>query len=294
MPRIAVISDIHGNVPALDAVLEDLADQRPDEILVGGDLVGRGPQGSAVVQRIRALGWTTIKGNHEDYLLSFRRRDVPERWLHDPEWSASRWMAAELSGEDVESIDALPFSTTSRLAPELRLVHGTPRSNREGIGPWSSEERLDEHLSSIDEPLLVCAHTHRPLHRRLATGTVVNVGSVGLPFNRDHRAQYAIFERPSSDGEPWRVNLRQVPYDLEAVRRIYRTTGFLEKGGITARLLEIELEHAAPVLVPFMAWAEASDVAPTPAALDRFFESFEPGQPLGPFFDRLAALRSKL
>jgi predicted phosphodiesterase len=294
MPRIAVLSDIHGNVPALDAVLEDLADQRPDEVLVGGDLVGRGPQGSAIVRRIRQLGWTAIRGNHEDYLLSFRRRDVPERWLHDPEWSASRWMAAELDPDDVGFIDALPFSTTSRLAPGLRLVHGTPRSNREGIGPWSSESRLGEHLAEIDEPLLVCAHTHRPLHRRLGGGTVVNVGSVGLPFNRDHRAQYAIFERRDGADESWGVELRQVPYDLDAIRRIYRATGFLEQGGITARLLAIELEHAAPVLVPFMAWAEAHEVAPTPAALDRFFENFEPGRPLGPFFDRLAALRSKL
>jgi len=294
MIRIAVISDIHGNVPALDAVLEDLADQRPDEILVGGDLVGRGPQGSAVVRRIRALGWTTIRGNHEDYLLSFRHRDVPERWLHDPEWSASRWMAAELSSDDEEFIDALPFSTASRLAPELRLVHGTPRSNREGIGPWSSEERLGEHLAAIDEPLLVCAHTHRPLHRRVTGGTVVNVGSVGLPFNSDRRAQYAIFERRDIGEDPWDVDLRRVPYDLDAIRRIYRTTGFLDQGGITARLLAIELEHAAPVLVPFMAWSEAHDEAPTPAALARFLEGFEPGRPLGPFFDRLAALRSKL
>jgi len=293
MTRIAVLSDIHGNVPALDAVLEDLADQRPDEILVGGDLVGRGPQGSAVVRRIRGLGWTTIKGNHEDYLLSFRHRDVPERWLHDPEWSASRWMAAELGSDDVTFIDALPFSTTSRLAPDLRLVHGTPRSNREGIGPWSSERRLDEHLAEIDEPLLVCAHTHRPLHRELATGTVVNVGSVGLPFNSDHRAQYAIFERGNAD-EPWRVEARQVEYDRDAIRRIYAESGFLAEGGITARLLAIELDYAAPVLVPFMEWAKARGVAPAPEALDEFFEDYEPGQRLGPFFERLAALRSKL
>ena len=293
MTRIAVISDIHGNVPALDAVIEDLADQRPDEILVGGDLVGRGPQGSAVVRRIRALGWTTIRGNHEDYLLSFRHLDVPERWLHDPEWSASRWMAAELSSDDEEFIDALPFSTTSRLAPELRLVHGTPRSNREGIGPWSSEERLGEHLAEIDEPLLVCAHTHRPLHRELADGTVVNVGSVGLPFNGDRRAQYALFEPSNGTRGPWKVELRQVPYDLDAVRRIYRDSGFLDEGGITAQLLAIELDHATPVLVPFMSWAEAHGVMPEPAKLDRFFADFEPGQPLGPFFDRLAAARVK-
>jgi len=291
MPRIAVISDIHGNMAALEAVLEDLADQRPDEVLVGGDLVGRGPEGSAVVRRIVELGWPTVRGNHEDYLLAFRRREVPDEWLRDPEWSASRWMAAELGADDVGFIDSLPFTFTSRLAPELRLVHGTPNSNREGIGPWSSERRVAEHLASIAEPLLVCAHTHRPLHRELPDGTVVNVGSVGLPFNGDRRAQYAIFEpRRAREGAPvegWSVELRQVGYDLEATLRIYERSGFLERGGITARLLRIELEKAAPVLVPFMTWAEARGVAPAPEALDRFFEDFEPGQPLAPFFDRL-------
>ncbi len=287
MPRVAVLSDIHGNVPALEAVLEDVRIQQPDEVLVGGDLVGRGPQGSAVVRRIRALGWATIRGNHEDYLLDFRYRKVPERWLHDPEWSASRWMAAELGSDDVELIDSLPFSTASRLAPGLRLVHGSPRSNREGIGPWSSERRMDEHLASIDEPLLVCAHTHRPLVRELASGTVVNVGSVGLPFNRDRRAQYALFEPPAGEGDRWHVELRQVPYDVEETLRVYDDSGFLERGGITARLLRIELEHAAPVLVPFMEWAKVRRVPPTLESLDAFFAVFEPGQPLAPFFESL-------
>ncbi len=73
MARIAVIADIHGNMPALEAVISDLADQAVDEVLVGGDLVGRGPEGSRVVKRVRELGWPAIGGNHEDYLLAFRR-----------------------------------------------------------------------------------------------------------------------------------------------------------------------------------------------------------------------------
>ena len=292
MPTIAVLSDVHGNVPALEAVLEDIAALGPDEVLVGGDLVGRGPEGSAVVRRIREMGWATIRGNHEDYLLAFRRGEVPADWLRDPEWAASRWMAAELGSDEEEWIDALPFSTASREAPELRLVHGTPRSNREGIGPWSSERRLGEHLDSVAEPLLVCAHTHRPLRRDLPGGSVVNVGSVGLPFNGDRRAQYALFE-PSeerSDGPGWRVEFRRVPYDVEETLRIYDRSGFLEEGGITARLLRLELEHAAPVLVPFMEWAKATGSPLAAESLDPFFRAFEPGQALGPFFDRLARL----
>lgn len=294
MPRIAVISDIHGNVPALEAVLEDLERVQPDEVLVGGDLVGRGPQGTAVVRRIAGLGWRTIRGNHEEYLLEFRRGDVPSSWLHAEEWSAARWMASELGADEARWIEALPFSLTSRVAPDLRLVHGTPLSTREGIGPWLSDRRLGEHLAEVEEALLVCAHTHRPLHRRVDGGLVVNVGSVGLPFNGDRRAQYALFETDAgSDGSPtagpggWRVELRQVPYDQERTLRIYEETGFLAQGGVTARLLRMELEHAAPILVPFLKWSEVRGRTPDEAELDAFLELYRPGDPLGPFFKRL-------
>ncbi len=193
--RIAVIADIHGNMPALESVLADLETQKVDEVLVGGDLVGRGPQGSQVVRRIADLGWPTIRGNHEEYLLEFRRGKVPADWLETDEWAASRWMATELSDDDEAFIDALPFSLTSRNDQGIRLVHGSPRSTNEGIGPWSSNEELSAHLESIDEQVLVCAHTHRPLEHRSGSALIVNVGSVGLPFNGDRRAQYVIFHR---------------------------------------------------------------------------------------------------
>lgn len=295
MTRIAIFSDIHGNVPALEAVLDDLAGQEVDEVLVGGDLVGRGPQGTAVVRRISGLGLRTIGGNHEDYLLSFRRGEVPEGWLTAGEWAASRWMARELEEDAVRFIRDLPFSLVPESAPELRLVHGTPRSNREGIGPWSREHEIEEHWSRVEEEVLVCAHTHRPLvhnlgHQSRRGGLVVNVGSVGLPFNRDRRAQYAILQREgsSSEGPGWRVEHRRVPYDLEAVFRVYEDSGFLAEGGVTARLLRMELEHASPLLVPFLQWAEVTGREPSEEGIEEFLAFHRPGEPLGDFFQRLA------
>jgi predicted phosphodiesterase len=280
--RIAILADIHGNLPALEAVLEDIAAVGVDEILVGGDLVGRGPQGSAVVRRVRELGLATIGGNHEDYLLGFRRREVPEEWWHQEEWAASRFMAAELEESVVEHIASLPFSLAR---DTLRLVHGTPESNRQAIGPWTSRDELSEHLAAVEEPVLVCAHTHRALVAELDHGLVVNVGSVGLPFNRDPRAQYALFHRGGPHG--WRPELRQVPYDREQMFALYESTGFLEKGGITAQLLRMELEHATPVLVPFLEWASAKGVEARMQNLPRFLGVFNPEEPLRKFFARL-------
>ncbi len=193
-------------------------------------------------------------------------------------------MAAEIDDEDAAYLGSLPFSIGR---PGLRLVHGTPRTNRDGIGPWTEDRQLARHLRRIDERVLVCGHTHRPLVREAADGLVVNVGAVGLPFNRDHRAQYAIFTAGGPFG--WQVELRQVAYDLERIFEIYESSGFLAEGGVTARLLRMELEHASPILVPFQHWAQTAGVEATSAHLDRFLEVFEPGQSLREFFSRLGA-----
>lgn len=288
MTRIAVLSDVHGNVPALEAAIADLAAQAVDEVLVGGDLVGRGPQGSAVVRRIAELGWRSIRGNHEEYLLELRRDEAPRDPLHPVELAAASWMADELGEDELAWIARLPFTLTAATDAGLRLVHGSPLSTREGIGPWLSDRRVGEHLDRVREDLLVCAHTHRPLHRRVNGGQVVNVGSVGLPFNGDRRAQYAIFERGPDGG--WTVEPRKVPYDVARTLAIYERSGFDEAGGITARLLRLELEHASPVLVPFLRWSAAHGEQPDAEAVAAFLAVYRPGEPLGPFFERLAAL----
>ncbi|MEM7482506.1 MAG: metallophosphoesterase family protein [Acidobacteriota bacterium] len=290
--RIAVIADIHGNVPALEAVLDHLVGRAVDEVLVGGDLVGRGPEGGRVVQRIGELGFPTIGGNHEEYLLDFRHGRVPAEWDTAEEWDAARWMAAELSDDDVRAIESLPFSLNR---PGMRLVHGTPSSNRDGIGPWTGDALLRRHWDEVPETLLVCAHTHRPLVRRVPNGLVVNVGSVGLPFNGDHAAQYAIFERPSDAPEgAWKVEPQRVPYDLGRTFAAYERTGFLAAGGITARLLRHELEHATPLLVPFLEWARRRGVTPASDRLDEFFTFHRPGESLRHFFERLHALEGQV
>ncbi len=96
MPRVAIFADVHGNIPAFQAILNDIDRQHIDEVLAGGDLVGRGPAGRAAVEMVRAKGWRGVRGNHEDYLQNFRQKRVPAEWWTLAHWSASRWMAAEL------------------------------------------------------------------------------------------------------------------------------------------------------------------------------------------------------
>ncbi len=281
MLRVAVISDIHANPFALAAVIEDIERTQVDEVLVGGDLVGRGPLGSQVVDMVRDMGWRSVRGNHEDYTLEFRRQSVPQAWLSDMEWAASRWMAQEIEDHHAEYLDALPFTLTAETEPSLRLYHGSPRSYREGIGEWTAADKLREHFDAIDEPLLVCAHTHRPMVRELADGLVVNVGSVGLPFNGDWRAQYVIFTHKPAG---WEVDFRQVAYDRDAFLKAYETSGFLDEGDVSARLLKKEVEHARPFLVPFLKWTEMAGHPARLESLEAFLEVYSPTMTMREFF----------
>lgn len=284
MPTVAVLSDIHANIPALTAVADDLRQHDPDEVLVGGDLVGRGPQGKRVVEMIDELGWQSIRGNHEDYLLEFRRRDVPDEWLTADVWAASRWMARELDDWHAEFIDDLPLTRTARTAPDLRLYHGSPDSYHDGIGDWTSDQTIRDHLASIDEPVLVCAHTHRPLIRRFEEGLVVNSGSVGLPFDGDWRAQYVLLEKNSTG---WHAELRRLEYDRERFLEIYDKSGFLQEGGITASILRMEVQVARPYLVPFMRWTDIEDVTPTEERFSDFLDIYDPQMSMRAFFEIL-------
>lgn len=285
--RVAVLSDIHANPFALEAVVDDIARQNVDEVIVAGDMVGRGPLGSQVVARIQDLGWPGVRGNHEDYTLNFRRGNVHESWLSAREWAASRWMAAELSPEQIEFIDTLPFTRAASVAPSMRVFHGSPDSYREGLGIWTKNDTIERHFQGIEETLLVCAHTHRPMVRETPGGLVVNVGSVGLPFNGDPRAQYAIFTH--KDGH-WQVELRQVDYDREAFLKTYKTTGFMDAAGVTAHLLVHEIRNARPFLVPFIKWSELTGRAPADMdALPEFLEVFRPEMSSRDFIKMISA-----
>lgn len=284
MKKLAILADIHGNLFALQAVIEDLERLNVDEVIVAGDLVGRGPQGDGVVKSVREQGWQVLRGNHEDYLLSFIRNDIPDQWRIAEEWAASRWMAAELSSSSADFIASLPFSLQSEADKTIEIFHGSPNSHTEGIGEWVSSQVLEEHLKAIDGKILVCAHTHRPLHYKSPAGEIINVGSVGLPFNRDWRAQYALFT--GHEGS-WEVSFRKVSYNREDFLAYYDSSGFLQQGGLTAQLLYREVQEARPFLVPFLKWAESLKRSPRAEDLDEFFQIFEPTGNLKDFFDSL-------
>lgn len=241
--KIAVLSDIHGNVPALEAVLEDLQRWRPDRVIVNGDLISRGPCSGEVLSLLaRQLPQADLlRGNHETFVLSCR--DAPPRtgdWDYELKRFA-QWTAERL-GPEVEALrgwaDHLDLAELEGGA-SFHVTHGSRLGNRDGIKPETPDTALPEKLGDR-RGLFVASHTHRPLVRRFDGVLVVNTGSVGQPFDGDPRAAYGRFTFAAGR---WRAEIARVAYDKPRAVRDFVTSGFLAQCGPLARLIHIEHQH---------------------------------------------------
>lgn len=202
--RIAVISDIHGNLPALDAVLEDLNEVRPDVVVQGGDVALGGPNPVEVVDRIRELGWPSVVGNTdavlagEEAIAKLSRRSVAD---------AARRTIEMIGPERVDWLTSRPMSWIDE---DLAVMHATPGDCSTVVAHDAPDDEPVRVYSTCGTPVVVYGHIHHPYVRTLANLIVVNSGSVSLPLNRDPRATYAVVE----DGT---ASHRYVPYDVERV-----------------------------------------------------------------------------
>jgi predicted phosphodiesterase len=191
--KLAIVSDVHGNLAALEAVADDLASVRPDLVVHGGDLATNGPHPVECVDRIRELGWPGIAGN-VDLALWTLPETLPENVRRTFRVMAPV-TASMLGDERVAWLKALPLEW--RDGDRIALVHAVPGDTWKVVMPDSNED-----LRSI------YCHIHRPFVREVDGFIVANSGSVGLPFDGDTRSAYLLVE----DGRPL---IRRVAYDVE-------------------------------------------------------------------------------
>jgi predicted phosphodiesterase len=265
--RLAILADVHGNLPALEAVLDDIKKQSVARILVAGDLTG-GPQSQEAIERLRSLNAWVIRGNREDYLMAWDAGAVPDYWRESEQWAPLRWEYSHLERAALDWIVALPGPQTFCVsgASPIRVVHGSPNSVKEPLfsqdeavlkwfrasGYTDKElggERLDAVLASLVEPVLACGHTHISWMQARNGKLVFNPGSVGAPLNGDPRAQYALLEWQS---DRWQVDHRAIRYDLDQVRRVFVESGYLAYSGPYARAWLIGVETGRYVWGAFL------------------------------------------
>jgi predicted phosphodiesterase len=222
--RTAILSDIHGNLSALEAVIADLRDASPDLVLLGGDLATHGHRPAQVIDWLRETGWQGVVGNTDEMLWmpGLRERLTQNAPKLAPLFDALFGQLAPatcdlLGAERIAWLRQLPRAVS---VEGLLLVHATPGDLWKAPMPDAAEEELAAAYRSAAARRVVYGHIHRPYVRELATGTVVaNCGSVGLPFDGDTRASYLLLDEGC-------IDVRRVSYDVEREAKDLLRSGY--------------------------------------------------------------------
>jgi predicted phosphodiesterase len=210
--RIAIVSDIHGNRTAFEAVLADLRHTSPDLILHGGDLAASGANPAEIVDRIRDLGWQGVVGNTDEML--FMPEVLKENANPSPElqplFAAIQVMATatcEALGE--ERLAWLRGLPRIQIHGPMALVHASPESRWKAPMSTASDAELESVYRPLGQPIAVYAHIHRSYIRGVSGMIVANTGSVSLSHDGDRRAAYLLLD----DLQP---AIRRVEYDIDS------------------------------------------------------------------------------
>ena len=219
---VAFLTDVHGNLPALEAVLADARAQGAEAVWDGGDAVGYHPWPTACVRRLAAACAVTIMGNYDRKVLKAPRRR--KRWLRtkDPLKAATLiWAWDHLDGEARMLLADRPSRARPASDGRRRILvcHGSPASRKEPLGPATPAARWRELAAAAEAELVLHGHTHVPYTRREGATVFVNPGAVGRCEDGDPRAAYALVDLAAARPE---VQLRRVAYDTEAVVREIR------------------------------------------------------------------------
>lgn len=274
--RLAFLADIHGNLPALEAVANDLRRLAPDLVYLVGDQVNRCPWNNQVMDFLAEMGWPAIAGNHD---LVVARINTPANGppFTDRQRFRSLWWTAEtLARRHLKTLGSLPATLAIDLpeGPPIRLVHGVPENPFVGLYPEAGDDALGTFIHMVEEPVIVSGHTHRPLVRRVGRWQLFNGGSVGLPYNGDPRAQYLLLDAGWEAGErAWLPTLRAVDYDHSAFREAYTESGMLAATGAMGELHLLTALTAHAYSSDFGIWLKSQSVE-VRADLDRAVQDY--------------------
>ncbi len=228
--KIAVISDIHGNLQALNAVLENIKKENCSKIFCLGDLAMAGPQPSETIKKIQELQKTTdftlIQGNTDEMIANCDNQILHMLEENNPVMAhALESDVTTVSEEQKNYLRNLPVQKELEIEGlKILLVHGSPRKNNENIFDNLKIEEVEEMISGTDADIIFCGHTHVPCGYQTNTKqTVVNTGSVGRPFSLEPKSCYAILEISNKE---FSIKHNLVEYDYQTAAKILEQRGF--------------------------------------------------------------------
>ena len=238
--KIAIISDIHGNIYALEAILEDIQTQAVDEIIIAGDTVNIHPHSRRCFETVMALGCPVLQGNHEEYVYS-----IGQNLLLDQERFLSvRWTRAQFLDSQLETMQKLPKNLSR---PDLLITHATARSLSESIFAHSSDTDLRAMFADTTANFIVRGHNHKWFTKNWDNRTLYSLESAGLPLGGRLEAQYAILTKQKI----WSLEPRFVNYDFVAALADF-SDDYIEEIGALGHLLRLEFVHGKGYLNRFL------------------------------------------
>ncbi|MEX1018512.1 MAG: metallophosphoesterase family protein [Litorilinea sp.] len=227
--KIAILADIHGNLPALESVMADMENEAPDLVYVAGDLVNRCPWSNEVIARVREQHWPVVQGNHDLIVGTLDLAQPAHPFGNRARFPDLWWTLDHISTDDRAYLAELPPTLLIDVpaGPPIRLVHGIPGDPFVGFEPGATEANRTK-AAGVSEPYLIAAHTHRPMHETMKHLQILNPGGVGISHNGDPRAHYLILH---AQNNAWIPDFRVVEYPRAAVRAAFYSTGFMDYAG---------------------------------------------------------------
>lgn len=251
--RIAILSDIHGNNIAFEAVLEDINNRGIEEIIIAGDHFNDIPQPMQVFNNIIKTKAWIIKGNKEERVLNYHNGKFPE-WNSYLQMASFLWTYKQFNAEVFDYMEKLPEQIVIDLPKKdsIRVVHGSPFQIDELLYPDKDNDRIIKSLDYIEEKVLIYGHIHTQWHRRIADKLIINPGSVGISYNEKGFAEYSIIEWNS---ECWEVRECLVKYDKLKLEQEFQRSGYLVEGGAFARAVLSSIKRNHDEFIDFINFA---------------------------------------
>ena len=251
MTRLAALADVHGNLPALQAVIADMRQFNVDQVVLAGDSVNWGPFSREVLETIFQRRWAQIRGNNAYYALDYDTDRAPAQWSR---FTLPPILREQLGARWLKALSCLPDTLCLRFpdAPPLRVFHGLPGNPWRAIFPAAAPDKVARWLRHVKEDTVVCAHSHIAMERHIERWHIFNPGSVGVPLDGEFSASYMILD---GSAQGWQLAAhRRAPFDYEPLYREFRRQNFVERGGVTASLVIEEFRIARLQVHAYIRW----------------------------------------
>ena len=248
--RIAALSDVHGNLAALEAVLADIASLGVDHIVFCGDMVLGAPDDRACWKLARETTEYVVRGNTEGFVARFGTREAEPRWTTE-RFGPLHWTVDQFSDEERRELGQLPLTLKIPGVPDVLFYHASPRNDRDLWRSHSPDQELEEYFGGVAEEVLVGGHNHTQQIRAWRGHTLTICGSVGGTDDWSAGAQYLLLEQ---QGSTWEAVHRNVPYDMDSTLQRFVETDYVASAGPMGRLMLRALATRTNQVMPFLAW----------------------------------------